>query len=110
MRILRISDRIRAEGERHLGDVHDDLLECGVAGHEIGLGVDLDHDGFTHAGVNADQTFRGSAAGLLVGLRNALGAQPVDGRLHVAIRLGQRRLAIHHARAGELAEFLNLCC
>ena len=41
---------------------------------------------------NADQTFGGNAAGLLRGLRQALLAQPIDRRLHVAIGFGQGRL------------------
>ena len=100
---------LAAERQRHLGDVAHDLLEGLVAGHEIGLGVDLDHDCLAQAGIDADQAFGRSAAGLLVGLGNALLAQPVDRGLHVAVGLGERRLAVHHARAGQLAEFLDLC-
>ena len=101
---------LAAEGQRHLGDVAHDLLESLVAGDEVGLGIDLDHDRLAQAGIDADQAFGSRAAGLLVGLGNALLAQPVDGCFHVAVGLGQRRLAIHHARAGQFAEFFDLCC
>jgi hypothetical protein len=37
----------------------------------------------------------------------ALGAQPIDRRFHLAIVLGQRLLAIHHAGASALAQFLH---
>ena len=55
----------------------------------------------------ADETFGGDAAGLLGGLREALLAQQIDGLLHVAAGLLQRRLAIHHARAGAFAQLLD---
>ena len=56
---------------------------------------------------DADQTFRRDAAGLLGGLGEALGAQPIDRGLHVALGLVERRLAIHHARAGLLAQVFH---
>ena len=59
---------------------------------------------------DADQAFGGDAAGLLGRLGKTLGAQPVDRRLHVAAGLGQRRLAVHHPRAGLLAELLHHSC
>ena len=59
---------------------------------------------------NADQAFGGDAAGLLGGLGQALLAQPVDRGLHVAVGLAERRLAIHHARAGLLAQLLDHLC
>src|SRR5208337_87538 len=37
----------------------------------------------------------------------ALLAQPIDGGLDVAVRFGQRVLAIHHARASLLAQLLD---
>jgi hypothetical protein len=58
-------------------------------------------------GQRADQALGRDAAGLLGGLRQALLAQPVDRRLHVAVVLGQRLLAVHHADAGGLAQVLD---
>ena len=85
-------------------------LERLVAGDEIGLGVELDHGG-GHAGASSpgdgDHALGGDAVGLLGGLGEALGAQPVDGRFHVASGFLQRLLAVHHADAGLVAQFLH---
>ena len=112
MRVFRVGrlGMVAAMSERHLGDVAHDLLESFIAGDEVGLGVDLDDDSLAQPGIDADQAFGGSAARLLVGLGDALLAQPVDRFVHVAIGLGQGCLAVHHARAGQFAEFFDLCC
>ena len=81
-----------------------------VAGDEVGLGIDLDQRGLLAVGGEPDQTFGGDAAGLLGGLGEALGAQPIDRGLHVAAGLVERRLAVHHARAGLLAQVLHHGC
>ena len=109
--ILGVRDRLglAAERQRDLGDVAHDLLEGLVAGDEVGLGIDLDHHRLAQAGIDTDQAFGRRAAGLLVGLGDALLAQPVDRGLHVAVGFGEGGLAVHHARAGQLAEFLDLC-
>src|SRR3546814_1669813 len=57
---------------------------------------------------HADQALGRDAAGLLGGGGEALLAQPVDRGLHVALGLTQRLLAVHHAGAGLLAQFLDL--
>jgi hypothetical protein len=46
----------------------------------------------------------------LGGLGEALLAENLDRLLDIAARLVERRLAIHHSRAGLVAEFLHLCC
>ena len=89
------------------GDVAHEVLEGLVAGHEVGLGIDLDHRAPGAFGGNADQTFGGHAAGLFRGGGEALLAQPVDSRLQIAAGLGQRLLAIHHPRAGGLAQLFD---
>ena len=102
---------IGADLERDLGDHLDQSLEMLVARHEIGLGIDLHDNSLGAGGQHADQAFGGNAAGLLRGLGQALLAQPVLRGLHVAAALGERGLAIHHARAGRLAEVLDhRCC
>ena len=50
------------------------------------------------------------AIGPLAGLRHALLAQQRAGGVEVAVRLLERSLAIHHARARELAELLDEAC
>ncbi|GLS53249.1 hypothetical protein GCM10007886_14320 [Methylobacterium gregans] len=93
--------------ERDLGGLAGEGLEGVVAGDEVGLGVHLDHRGVAAGGLDGDQTLGGDAAGLLGGLGEALLAQPVDGGLEVTLGLVQRALAVHHARAGLLAELLH---
>ena len=53
-------------------------LEQIVAGDEIGLGIDLDHDPLGAGDRDADQPLGRDPAGLLGGLGQALLAQPVD--------------------------------
>ena len=92
-------------GER--GDVAHHVLELLVAGDEVGLRVDLDDGARLALGDDADEALGGDAVRLLGGLRQALLAQPVDGRFDVALGLGQRRLAVHHAGAGLVAQLLH---
>ncbi len=98
---------VGADVERDLRDHLDEALELAVARDEVGLGIDLDDHTFGALGERSNQAFGGDAAALLGSLRQALLAQPVLGRRHVAAGLGQRRLAIHHARAGRLAQVLH---
>jgi hypothetical protein len=95
--------------ERGLGDARHHLLELGVLGDEVGLGVDLDGDGGAALGGDGHEALGGGAAGFLRGLGKALGAQPVDGGVHVTVGFGQRLLGVHHACAGLVAQFLHLC-
>ena len=97
-------------GQGNRGNAADEVLEGIVAGNEVGLGVDFDDDSLVAGAGNADQAFGSGAAGLLVGLGDALGAQPVDRGFDVAVGLGQRLLAVHHACAGLFAQFLYQCC
>ena len=82
-------------------------LEVVVAGDEIGLGIDFDDDAEIGFDGDADEALGGDAAALLGRLGEALLAQPVDGRLDVAVGLAERVLAIHHAGAGLLAQVLH---
>ena len=102
----RLDVAARAERDRR-GGAHE-ILELLVLGDEIGLGIDLDHRALLAVDGDADQAFGGGAAGLLGGGGEALGAQPVDGGFHVAAGLAERLLAVHHAGAGALAQFLHI--
>ena len=93
--------------QRDLRHRLDEGLEAVVAGDEVGLGVHLDHRRAAGRGDDAHQALGRDAAGLLRRGGEALGAQPVDRGLHVAAGLGQRALAVHHARAGLLAQVLH---
>ena len=64
--------------------------------------------------LDGDGAFGGDVAGLLGSLDGAGGAHVVDGLLDVAAGGDQGLLALHHALAGTLAQFLdqggsNLC-
>src|SRR5262249_31437478 len=85
----------------------NEILELLVLGDEIGLAIDLDRGALLAVDGDSDEAFRGGAAGLLGGGGEALGAQPVDRGFHVATGLAQRLLAVHHAGAGALAQFLD---
>jgi hypothetical protein len=98
---------VAASLERQLRDLGDHGLELLVAGDEVGLRVHLDDGGPWCPDGDADEAFGGDARRLLGGLGEALGAQPVDGGFHVATGGGERRLAIHHAYAGLLAQVLH---
>ena len=90
----------------------DELLEVVGARDEVGLAVHLDEhaDLAAHVDVVADQPLGGRAAGLLGRLREPALAQERRRLLEVAVGLGQRRLALHHARAGRVAELLHHRC
>ncbi len=93
--------------ERELGDRAHELLELLVLGDEVGLRIDLDDGAAIALDRDSDQPFGGGAAGLLGGGGETLGAKPVDRGFHVALGLAQSLLAVHHAGAGALAQFLD---
>ena len=86
--------------ERDRDDPAHQRLEVVVARDEIGLRIDLDDDAEIGLDRDADQAVGGDPAALLGRLGQALLAQPVDGGFDVAAGLGERGLAVHHARAG----------
>ena len=101
--LLQIAVRL----QRELGDFAHGLLEFGVAGNEVRLGVDLDERARLGGGGDADQPLGGDPVCLLRGLGQPFRAEPIDRGFHLAIGLRQRRLAIHHASAGLVAEALD---
>src|SRR5579863_441357 len=93
--------------ERHRQRAAHQRLEVVVAGDEVGLGIDFhDNAGLVLDG-DPDQAFGRHPSALLGRFRQALLAQPVHCRLDVAAGLAQGVLAIHHARAGLLAQLLD---
>src|SRR5690606_31492955 len=93
--------------QRGGGDGVDERQEVLVLGDEVGLGVDLDQHGLAAVLGGDDAALGGDAVGLLVGLGQAGLAQPFGGGVDVAVVLGERLLALHHAGAGALAEILD---
>ncbi|ENN87013.1 hypothetical protein RHSP_13228 [Rhizobium freirei PRF 81] len=96
-------------GQRNFGDAASEVLEGIVTGNEVGFGVELDDNSLVTGAGNGDQAFSGGAAGLLVGLGDALGAQPVDRGFDIAVGFRQRLLAVHHACARLFAQFFHQC-
>ena len=99
-----------AQLERDRRHVTHERLELIVLRDEIGLRIDFDRSALGALHFNADQTFGRGAARFLGGGGKPLGAQPIHRRIHVAAGLGQRLLAIHHARAALLAQVLHRGC
>ena len=88
------------------GHALDEVHELLVLGDEIGLGVDLDHHAHAVHDGGVSHTLGGDAAGLLLRGGQALLTQILDSLVHVAVGLGERLFAVHHAHAGHLAQGL----
>ena len=101
---------VGTDAERDAGDHLHQTLEQIVAGDEIRLGIHLDDDAFAGADGNADQAFGGDAPGLFCRFGQALFAQPIDRGLEIAVVLAERRLAVHHAGSGLIAELFHHAC
>ncbi len=81
-----------------------------ILGNEIGFRVDLDHRRLVAVLRDDDAAVGRHAAGFLVGFRLAGLAQVFRCQIHITVRFDQRLLALHHASAGALAEFLYHRC
>src|SRR3954452_12538463 len=94
------------------GDVLRERDEVLVGGHEVGVAVDLDERAELAVGVDVglDRALGRLAAGELADLVAHLDPDDLDGLVHVAAGLGQRGLAVHHPRAGLVAEGLDVGC
>ena len=98
---------IAASLQCKLGDLANGRLEVGVARNEVGLAVDFDDRADLRGGGDADQPLGRHSARLYRGLGETFRAEPVNRGFHVATGFGQRGLAVHHARAGLVAEVLD---
>ena len=99
----------RLRGERRLGNSGRERLEIVLARNEVRLGVHFDDGGRTAVGrlLDRDDTFGGDAAGLLVRLGKARLPHDLGRSLEIAVGFDERLLALHHAGAGALAQFLD---
>ena len=84
--------------------------EIRVPGHEVGFAGDLDEGDLPVVGLDEDAALVGGAAGALLDARHAPLAEELLGAGEVAVRLDQGLLAVHHARAGLLAQVLYIVC
>ena len=98
------------------GDVHghflDEVLERLGPRHEVGFAVHFNEhaDLAAHMDVAADEPLRRRAARPLGRLRQSALAQQRRRFFHVAVRFGERGLALHHPRASLVPELLYLIC
>ena len=92
------------------GDLAREVGEVVVPGDEVGLAVDLDEraDLAVEVDVAARRALGRCALAALGGLGLALHAQQLDRLLGVAVGLLERLLAVHHPRAGALAQRLHV--
>jgi hypothetical protein len=98
---------------RHqLRAIGSQLEELVILGDEVGFAVDLENAAQLAVGGDVDRhhALGGDAGRGLAGLVAQLDAQDFLGLRHVAGRLGQRLLALHHRRVGLLAQFLDHAC
>ncbi len=110
-RVVRAEHRLGVDGgrlvERDRQDAAHQSLKVVVARDEIRLGIHLDDHADEILDRDADEAVGGHAAALLGRLCEALLAQPVDCGFDVPIGLGERVLAVHHARAGLLTQVFH---
>src|SRR6266508_2155635 len=86
------------------GERGHELTEVGALRHEVGLAGELDQRAPVAVDDHVDCPLLGGAPGSLLLLGDALGPQPVLGRVEVAAGLLERLLAVHHPGAGRLAQ------
>jgi hypothetical protein len=84
------------------------ILVAGITPTPAGEGKTTTSVGLGDA--RGEQTLGGGTAGLLGGLQGTVPAHLVDGLVDVAVGLGERLLAVHHAGVGLVAEFFDLGC
>src|SRR5690606_33199081 len=75
--------------------------------NEVGLADELNHRGCALALSHGDQTLAGLTALTLRDTLQTLETQDLNGLLHVAVRLDQGGLAVHHAGAKAVAQLLD---
>ena len=88
----------------HVGHV---FLEDGVLRHEVGLAVDFHDDGLIADDLGGHEAFSRDAAGLLGGCSQTLLTKEFNGLVDVAVGGSQGLLAVHHAGAGQITQFLD---
>ena len=98
---------VDAGAGRGADEIGHEGLEAFVLGDEVGLAVDLGEDAGLGAVVEGcvNEAFLGVAAGFLRGFRNTLLTEPFGGGFDVSVVFREGFLAVHHPRAGHVAEF-----
>ncbi len=106
--------RLDARGavvEHGTGDAIRERAEVLVLRHEVGFGVHFDERVAPRllVALEHDSAFGRDARSLLVGFRLTLLAEQLGRVVDVAAGIHECLLAVHHPRAGALAEFLDQC-
>ena len=86
----------------HVGDGVGEVLEVGVAGHEVGLAAEAYQNALTTCDASLDGAFRCLTVGPLGCNHLALLADDADSFLEVAFCLLERLLAVHHTGGSHL--------
>ncbi len=99
-------------GKAFLQAVVDEALEVVLQSQEVGLGVDFDDGGGFVVISNLDRNgaFSSDVASLLGRLDRTSSAHIVNGFFDIATGCFKGFLAIHHALAGTLTQFLDHGC
>ena len=105
-----LSDVGLATGERGPGNSLGKRYKVLVLGDEIGFRIDLDDNRLAAILLDHDAAIRSHATSFLVGLGRPGLAQRLRSRIEVTVRFNECLLALHHAGAGALAEFLHHGC
>ena len=91
-----------------LGAGVNECHEFGVLCHEVGLGVDFDHNAHVVLDQRVNGTLGSDSACLLLGSGQTLLAQNVNSLIHIAVGFGECLFAVHHAAAGHFSQIFNI--
>src|SRR5664279_3560231 len=100
-------DRVRPVGLDARENARGELPEVQVGRDRLALAADGDHRGDASLDALQDDALVGGSRRPLAGLRHSLFAQELAGRVEVSVGFLQRPLAVHHPRAGLLAQFFH---
>jgi hypothetical protein len=101
--VLVVAHRSLASGGHGVGQVLGEVDEVVGLGHEVRLALELDQPHGAGVGRERDGALGVLAPGPIVHLGQAPLAQQLARGLHVAVRVRERSLGVHHACAGRLA-------
>ena len=108
--VVQLIDRVGLAVQDGLRHFRGEIAKALGARDEVGLAVDLHQ----HAGVvlyeRGHRPLGGDSSGLLARGGQSLLAEDRAGLLHVAVRLDQRGLDVHHPGPGLLAQLLDHLC
>ena len=105
--VEKVIDRFRLARGDHVCHAAREVQERVGAADEVSLAIDLDEHAGVAVNMRDDRPLGGDAARFLTRGGEALLAKDLRRLVHVAVRLGQRVLHVHHAGARALAQVLD---